>query len=160
MLRYVFAAVVALSLPMLSSAQCHTTRAPNPPFVPPAPYPSIPSESQFWYGTDDLWTALGDGKWTRRGNGNSANGRGYTEKLIFWRKGFNWRTEMEPKLVVTVKRLDGDAPIVTVAHANAVFVTGNRPAMMSLIKIPTAGCWEITAHYNSHNLTFVVSIEP
>lgn len=158
MFRYIFAAVFALSLPMLSSAQCHPTRAPNPLFVPPAPYPSIPSDSQFWYGTDDLWTALGDGKWSMRGK--SANDRSYTEKLIFWRKGFDWHKEMEPKLVVTAKRLDGDAPTVTVSHANAVFVTGNRPAIMTGIDIPTAGCWEITAHYTSHNLTFVVLVEP
>jgi hypothetical protein len=55
--------------------------------------------------------------------------------------GFDWRKEAEVKLIITAKRLDGDAPSVAVAHANAVFVTGNTPAMMTLIDIPTAGCW-------------------
>jgi hypothetical protein len=68
--------------------------------------------------------------------------------------------EAEPKLIITAKRLDGDAPSVAVAHANAVFVTGNTPAMMTLIDIPTAGCWELTGHYHGHTLTFIASVEP
>jgi hypothetical protein len=32
--------------------------------------------------------------------------------------------------------------------------------MMTGIDIPTAGCWEITGHYNDHDLTFIVSVEP
>lgn len=27
---------------------------------------------------------------------------------------------------------------------------------MALIDIPKAGCWEITAHYKGHDLSFVV----
>jgi hypothetical protein len=88
------------------------------------------------------------------------NGEGYFTKLVFWRRGFDWRKEPEPKLIITAKRLDGEAPSVAVAHANAVFVTSNKPAMMTGIDIPTAGCWEITAHYKGHTLTFIVSVEP
>jgi hypothetical protein len=32
--------------------------------------------------------------------------------------------------------------------------------MMTLIDIPKTGCWEITAHYKGHDLSFVVSVEP
>jgi hypothetical protein len=119
MLRYLFAAVAGLLLPILSSAQCLTTLIPNPPFVPPAPYWSSAPDGGFWYGTDALWTLLADdGKWHMQGNV-------YTTKLVFWRRRFDSRKEPEPKLIITGKRLDGDAPSIAVAHANAVFVTGN-----------------------------------
>lgn len=160
MLRYlviVFAGM--LLLPLVSSAQCLTTLPPNPSFVPSAPYPATPSNGLFWYGTDVLWTALNfDGKWG--GFNKVPKGRAYFQKLIFWRKGCDWHTEIEPRLIVTGKRLDGDAPAIAVAHANAVFVTSNTPAMMTGINIPTVGCWELTAHYAGHTLTFVVSVEP
>lgn len=154
MLRYLFVAVVGLLLPSLSSAQCLNTRAPNPPFVPPAPYASSAPDRQFWYGSDALWTLLGvKGKWHMTGDI-------YPTKLVFWRRGFDLREEPEPKLVIAGRRLDGDAPSRVVKHANAVFVTGNRPAMMTAFDIPSVGCWELTAHYNDHTLTFIVSIVP
>ena len=49
MLRYLFIAVVGLLIPLLSSVQCLNTLAPNPPFVPPAPYPSSAPGGQFCY---------------------------------------------------------------------------------------------------------------
>jgi hypothetical protein len=53
------------------------------------------------------------------------------------------------------------APIVAIAHANAVFLPSREGAgMMTLIDIPETGCWEITAHYKGHDLSFVVSVEP
>lgn len=159
MFRYLAGAAIGLLLPLLSSAQCLTSLTPNPVFVPPAPYPSSAPEGQFWYGSDALWTLLGVGsRWHMRDN--VLNGKGYRTKLVFWRRGFDWRKEAEPKLIITAKRLHGDAPSVAVAHANAVFVTGNTPAMMTLIDIPTAGCWELTGHYNDHALAFIVSVEP
>jgi hypothetical protein len=113
----------------------------------------------FWYGTDALWTQLdAGGVW--RLNGNVDKRGGYATKLVFWRRGFDWRKEPEPDLILTARRVDGDAPSVAVAHANAVFVTGNTPAMMSGIRIPTAGCWEVSGHYGGRTLTFIVSVEP
>ena len=165
MLRYLLALMAGLLLPALSSAQCLTTLPPNPPFVPPIQYPPGGlAAGTFWYGTDALWTALSfDGKWPIQNNVLESKG-GYRTKLTFWRRGFDWRTEPKPKLIVTGKRLDGDAPSVAVAHANAVFVPDKpgymAPGMMIGIDIPTAGCWEITAHYGGHTLTFIVSVEP
>jgi hypothetical protein len=162
-LRYLLAVVAGLLLPVLGSAQCLTTLAPNPPFVPPIQYPpSWPSSHSFWYGTDALWTTLSiDGKWPV---GKYENGSVFTTKLVFWARGFDWRKEPEPKLIVTGKRLDGDAPDVVEAHANAVFVPARPgmvpPGIMTGLDIPTAGCWEITAHYREHALTFIVSVEP
>ena len=146
MLRYLITIIAGVLLAGLSSAQCLTTLPPNPPFVPPEPYlQQTQVNGMFWYGTDALWTDLIiNGRWEMRNN--VANGKGYTTKLTFWSRDFDGRKELEPKLIVTGKRLDGDAPSVAVA------------AMMIGIDIPTAGCWELTAHYKGHALTFIVSV--
>jgi hypothetical protein len=159
MSRYLAVAVIGLLLPLLTSANCFATLAPNPPFVPPAPYPSNAPDGMFWYGTDTLWTTLDvDGKWHMQKN--VRHGKGYRTKLVFYRLGFDWHKEVQPKLIVASKRLDGKAPFVPVEPANAVFLPSKTPAMMTAIDIPTAGCWELTAHYNGHTLTFIVSVEP
>jgi len=68
-----------------------------------------------------------------------------------------------PNSLLRVNRLDGDAPSIAVADASAVFVTDKPgympPGMNTLIVIPKAGCWELTAHYGGHTLTFIVSVE-
>jgi hypothetical protein len=163
MSRYLLAALAGLVLPVLGAAQCLTTLQPNPPFVPPIQYPpGAPASGRFWFGTDELWTALHiDGKWKMVDFGK---GPVSGASLVFWARGFDWRKEFEPKLIVTGKRLDGDAPSIAVAHANAVFVSGKPgtlpPGMMTYVDVPAAGCWEFTAHYRGHTLTFVVSVEP
>jgi hypothetical protein len=93
MYRYLFVLMAGFLLPLLGSAQCLTTLAPNPPFVPPIQYPpGAPASGTFWYGTDELWTALSvDGKWKMED----------TIKLVFWGRRFDWRKEFEPKLIVT-----------------------------------------------------------
>ena len=160
MTRFILAFAVAQLLPIQpAKAECLTTLPSSPMFAPPAPYDSVhPSNNMFWYGTDALWTQLGsDGVWHIKNNADEHNG--YVTKLVFWRKGFDWRKEPEPALIVTARRMDGDSPSVAVAHANAVFVTSNTPAMMTGIRIPTTGCWEVTGHYGGHTLSFIVSVE-
>jgi hypothetical protein len=91
--------------------------------VPPAAYPSSAPDGRFWYGTDALWTTLDvDSKWHTQHN--VLNGKGYRTKLIFWRPGFDWRKESEPRLIITAKRLDVAAPSVVIAQASAVLLTG------------------------------------
>jgi hypothetical protein len=88
-------------------------------------------------------------------------GKVYTTKLVYWRRGFDWRKELEPKLIVTASQFDREGPIVAAEHADAVFVTGPQPAaMMTGIDIPTTGCWEVTAQYRDQKLSFVVSVQP
>lgn len=164
MARCVLAVMAGLLLPIMCSAQCLTTLPPNPSFVPPIQFPqSAPGSGMFWYGTNALWTSLNfDGRWK---SGSYGEGTVYTTKLVFWAKDFEWRKEFEPKLILTGKRLDGGAPSIGVAHANTVFVPGGRPGMMppgmmTAVDIPTVGCWEITAHYHGHTLTFTVWVEP
>ena len=92
--------------------------------------------------------------------GKERNGWVYENKLTFWHRGFDWRTD-KPTLTVTAKRLDGDAPTVIVDHANTVFLPNRDAAgMMMLLAVPTLGCWEISANYEGHELRFVVSVEP
>src|ERR1051326_8964689 len=104
MLRHLIVTTAALLLlPLLASGQCLTTLAPNPSFVPPAPYPSSAPNQMFWYGSDALWTHISfDGKW-RIHNRNV-----FREKLVFYARDFDWHKEHEPDLIVTAKRLDGD----------------------------------------------------
>jgi hypothetical protein len=160
MLRYLFAVVtVLLLLPLFTSAQCLTTLPPNPQFVPPTPYLQDAPTGGFWYGTESLWTSLSaDGEW--RGLHND---KGYRQKLFFWSKGHDARKDPEPELIITGRRLDGDSPSLAVAHASNAFVSRSSklpPAMVTAFEIPTEGCWQLTAHYSGHTLTFIVSVEP
>jgi hypothetical protein len=109
----------------------------------------------FWYGSKELWTSLGTaGIWSSERQ--PAPSEGYTTKLTYWTENFDWRAEPEPSLRVTAHRLDQQAPDIIGAPAHAVFVTGPMPAaMMSGITIPVSGCWEITANYRDHKLSFV-----
>jgi hypothetical protein len=163
MARCLFVVIAAFFLPILCAAQCQTTLAPNPPFVPRGPYQVDAPTNMFWYGTDQLWTVLSsDGKWHMRNN--VMKGKRYRTKLTFWRLGFDWRTEAKPRLVVVAMRLDGDAAKVIMAPASVVFIPSREAAgIMAGIDIPSAGCWEVTAQYGGpggHRLTFVVSVEP
>src|ERR1700742_245465 len=161
MFRSSLAACIGLLLTTFASAQCPVTRPGSPPFVPPAEYAfKTPNPSFSAYGSDGLWTQLQvDGKWVAFGK--DGDGWVYQNKLTFWHKGFDWHNETEPKLVVTGKRLDGNAPTVTVDHANAVFIPNRDAAgMMMLFAVPTIGCWEVTARYEGNELSFVVSVEP
>jgi hypothetical protein len=163
MLRHlVFASAVLLLAPVFASGQCLVTLPPNPAFLVPEPYPSSPSRG-FWYGTESLWTNLG-----LSNRSQMPKDKPWREKLAFWSRDFDWHTEPKPDLIVIAKRLDAVAPSVAAERASAAFypaapaTASTRPpaAMMTMIDIPTAGCWEITAIYRRHSLSFVVSIEP
>jgi hypothetical protein len=130
---------------------CPVTRPPAQPFVPPPPYWTDHGPDGFWYGTESLWTLLHvPGTWRMS----------VATKLVYWRRGFDWRKEPEPELIVIAKRLDREAPPVAAYPAHAVFVTTERPGMMTGIDIPSTGCWELTAQYGSQRLSFVVSVQP
>jgi hypothetical protein len=142
------------------SEACPVTKPPAQPFVPPPPYWTEHNPDQFWYGTESLWTLLGvQGTW-HIGNKVLKDEGAYRNKLIYWRGGFDWRREPEPKLIVIAKRLDSEVPSVATDTAHAVFVPTERAAMMTAIDIPSSGCWELTAQYGGQKLSFVVSIQP
>jgi len=90
----------------------------------------------------------------------SPEAKGYVQKVGWWRQGYNNRTEPKPKLIVTGRRLDGDAPALAVSDATNAYSPDIGSAMLVGIHIPTHGCWEITGHYGGHTLTLIVSVEP
>jgi len=155
--RFLCALVLMLAvLPNLAAGEaCPVTIPPNPPFVPPAPYQPIPSPRGFWYGTSALWTYLhGDGLW----HGIREAG-GYSNKLFLWTPGFDGRIEPRPDIIVVLRRLDAEAPLVSSRGGTNAFFDGSW-AMLTGVTIPTAGCWEVTSAHGGQPLSFVVFVQP
>ncbi len=164
MSRALLVALVIAGLPLCASAQCSPTapgtsnEAVQQPFVPPPPYKATSPSGRFWYGSPQLWTYITfDGFQT----GDSSR---LSAKLVYWRVGFDWLKEPDPDLEVVAKRLDNPAPLVRAGPAHAVkFPNDDSPASMAMmtgIRIPAAGCWEITANYRGQTLSYVVSVRP
>jgi hypothetical protein len=140
---------------------CAITKRPNPPFVPPAGYGKNPNTStDFLYGTELLWTVVHQYTWHAGGND------GY--KLPYFRRGYDMRTSDNLRLAVVARRLDALVPLVWAPFsATSGSVDPRAPrimsiesmAMLSAIDIPTAGCWEISAHYADQSLTYTVRVD-
>jgi hypothetical protein len=143
--------------PSAAPASCPTTRPPDPPFVPPAPYPPEPPSvegDKVWYGTNQLWTWLdADETWEM-----AHDKHGLFDKSFWWRQGYDWRTETTPTLRVTGRRLDTPATAVTVSDATNGFEESMGAFMLVGLEFPTGGCWELTGHYHSQSLRFVVRV--
>jgi hypothetical protein len=132
---------------MRPANSCPITKLPSQSFVPPSPYPAEVGAGQFWFGTKKLWTNLRiEGTW-----------QGLSQKIFWWREGYDWREENPPQLVVTGRRLDGEAPSLEPVHASAGWTNdSNHPFMVVGTEVPTLGCWEITGEYKGDRLSFVV----
>jgi hypothetical protein len=131
---------------------CPITRAPNRPFVPPAP-PAPASASapfgEFWYGTPALWTLLrADGTWI----GLPYHDGAYTQKVFWWSQGYDWRSP----LTVTGRRIDGSAPTLAASTATNAFAEDIGSSILVGVRTPVAGCWQIAGHLKGATLSFVV----
>jgi hypothetical protein len=138
-----------------SPDSCPVTKPSQPPFLPPAPYPS---DGVFWIGSPKLWTDIPkSGTWQGLPHYAPGDTR-FRQKLFWWSKGYDWHNENPPKLTITGKRLDGPAPpLSTDAHSNAGWTNDRDHAfMVAGIFIPTLGCWRITGHYRGEELSYVV----
>lgn len=137
---------------------CPVTRPPDPAFLPPWPDPKPgPSEHSFWYGTEELWTAVpGEGAWVDL----PYWGERYHQKTFWWREGYAAFLEPNPELSVTGRRLDADAPPLQASEATNASNPDIRSAMLVGVGFPTVGCWEITGEYRDQVLSFVVWVEP
>jgi len=135
---------------------CAVTNPLEHPFVPPRPY--LTGKGANWFGSDRLWTFLpADGIW----------GQG---KKTFWfreewgrLKGSDQEIPAidSTKLTVTARRLDGPAPPPEVGEATSSYREQDWKAfLVGGINFPTTGCWEISAHYENDELTFIVWIVP
>jgi hypothetical protein len=119
--------------------------------------PMRPPASRFWFGDESLAVLLGTGGSWR---GMGAEHR-YRDKLFWWRKGFDGTTEPRPALVVTGRRLDGDAPPAVGSLAtNAHHADFGGWAMLTTVEFPTSGCWELTGDYRGVRRPFVVLVRP
>lgn len=134
-------------------ASCPVTLPPQPQFVPPASYPSTPPGGESWYGTPALWTTLApNGIWSGLPHTNGV----YIQKVLWWRDSDDWRTEAVPQLSLSGVRTDGPAKPLTASTVTSVSAADIGSAMVVLIDIPAAGCWEITGQYKGTTLSFVV----
>ena len=151
---------LAASFPHVSSADgksgCPVTKAPDPPFVPPAPYHADNATGEFLYGTPALWAVVAT-NWHVHGG----------SKLPYFRQDFDATKERDPRLSVVARRLDGPDAMVWAGWANSGSGAENigKGFMVTGLEIPTEGCWEIAAHYSPaptriQTLTYTVWVEP
>ena len=83
---------------------------------------------------------------------------GTRNKFWWWREGWEWNTDRlanEPGLIVTARRIDGEAPEVRGPRVTNAQL-GSGWAMLLMLEIPTSGCWEITGNYRSEYVSMVV----
>jgi hypothetical protein len=127
-------------------------------FIPPPPYPTKAGNGRFWFGTDRLWTNLPE-KGILRGLADEITSAHPTisEKVFWWRQGYDARVEPRPRLRVTGKRIDSPAPPLEVSPTTNAF-TQHSAAMLVGIGFPTNGCWQISARYEDDELTYVIWI--
>jgi hypothetical protein len=134
---------------------CPVTKPSQPPFVPPAPYPS---DGYLWVGSPRLWTFIPkDGAWSNLPHYTPDDTR-FRQKVFWWSEGYDWRKENPPELTTTGRRLDGSAPpLSTDEHPNAGWTgDSNHAFMVDGIFIPNVGCWKITGRYKEQELSYVV----
>ena len=125
-------------------------------FVPPPPYRTKAGNGRFWFGTDRLWTNLPEnGILAGLPDDTSSGHPTISEKIFWWRQGYDARVEPRPKLKVTGKRLDSPAPPLEVSPTTNAF-TQHIPAILVGIGFPTIGCWQITGRYEDDELTYVI----
>jgi len=131
---------------------CPATQPPNPPFVPPSPWPlQPPGEGEFWYGENGLWTALPkSGSWRQLALG---------EKFWWWSEGYpaaDVSQDPTPDLSVTAERLDGPAASFHVSEATNGYHSSFNQAMLVGVELPEPGCWQFTAQFEGSQLAFVI----
>jgi len=147
---------------------CPVTQPADPPFRPPEPDLSGEDEllkastlgsleAYFWHGSNSLWTQLRrDGMWRELPRSD----RGYAQKIFFASEGYNWREEPLPALTVSGRQLGVTGLAFEELEATNGFHPDVGSFMLVGVDIPTAGCWEITGHYQGQELSFVVWVAP
>jgi hypothetical protein len=132
---------------------CRVTLSSDGVYEPPSPkFGPSRTPSQFYFGTDKLWTLLpADGTW-RGPYPGGARDFVYDEKLPWYRTPAASAPKGVP-LIIKGKRLDGPAP--SFIETNEPF-DYNPGGIVGGISIPAYGCWEITGHYDEQEVRFTV----
>ena len=143
--------------PIVPPEDCPITVPQDPPFVPPPSYDHPGFDGEFWYGSESLWTAVRrNGTW----DGLPHNSSGYTQKVFWWREGYDREAEPEPLLIVTAERIGAKAPRGESSDATNASAGDIGTAMLVGVNLPTPGCWKITGKYKDEELSFVVWVAP
>lgn len=148
-LAFAFAICSAMAF---AADSCPATKPPDPPFVPPSPYPAASGES-FYVGTPKLWVLVFPSPW----RGLPVWPEGYRKKIVWWSEGYDAKADPLPAIEITGRRLDGEAPPMVVTGANGSRTTVDF--IMSGVNFPTTGCWEVTGKFKGAKVRFVVLIE-
>jgi hypothetical protein len=82
--------------------------------------------------------------------------RGVRNKVFWWSRNWDWRSDQKPDLTVTARRLDAPAPALRISPATNAHAADIHHAMLVALDIPTSGCWEITGEYKGRKLSYVV----
>jgi hypothetical protein len=143
---------------------CPVTKAPEHPFIPPPPLDKV-EDGTFVLGTPGLWARVTT-HWLLNRTGN---------KLPYHSEIYTRYKVDDPPLAVVARRLDAPAPLVWSEQVNGAWQSsgarwddiagrGGIGAMITSLPIPTAGCWEISAHYTPagdriQTLTYTVWVE-
>ena len=159
MSRHLVIALVAIGAPGYTMAQCVATALTlDHPFVPPPPYrAALVSPNRVWYGSDALWTSVAPEFHT--------GGKTQTAvKLAYWRVGFDWLKEPRPDLIVVARRLDRPTGVVPAEPPRSGKLQGDDSptgmAMITVMRFPSEGCWEVAASYKGKSLTYIVAVVP
>lgn len=145
--------VLAIVLAACSSEgaeRCPATVLPEDPFVPPAPYPEVPPDTDSaWFGSNELWTVLPvDGSYAPR-------------KSIWWSDLFEGgEREPVPEIAITYERLNSHAePTVSPAPGTHGFTEQSGAFMVNGLDPEAPGCWRATAFYRGAELTYTFQLE-
>ena len=143
---------------LIPPKDCPVTTSANVSFKAPEPFsPIAPWEGIFWYGSENLWTALDtNGVWSKL----PENPDGYGQKIMWWSSLYSLKDELEPELIVSGRRLDGEAEPLRFYGATNAMADDIGEAMLTGVEIPTLGCWEITGQYKESEISFVVWVGP
>jgi hypothetical protein len=143
---------------LIPPKDCPVTTSENVSFKAPDPFsPDAPWKGEFWYGSDHLWTALdSNGVWSKLPEIPD----GYGQKIMWWSSLYSLPDELEPALVVSGKRLDGESEPLRFYGATNAMADDIEEAMLTGVEFPTLGCWEITGQYKKSEIKFVVWVAP
>jgi hypothetical protein len=120
---------------------------------------SMERDGQFWFSWPGClaftYGRILPGAWIGLGHYTPSDPT-FRQKLAFWRQGYDPHAEPRPNLIVNGRRLDSPAgPLQSDGKGNGSW-TKDDQFIMTGINFPTIGCWQITAHYEDDELTFVV----
>jgi len=141
---------------------CPMTVAPQPPFVPPEPYPPDPGFGNAWYGTPELWTILEpQGQvWTDL---PVAKDGSVGDKTLWFSDSFSTASgedfSGDADITVTAVRLDGSARRVVEEGGVPSFNRDINNFVLVGLVLPAPGCWQVNATYKGAELSYVLLVE-